>query len=61
MARRSTQLGAVDADEADHLARIEYLRVHIAGVERTISEHEHAIELIRSHGVSCLGEIEGAA
>ena len=46
---------------ADHLARIEYLRLHIAGVERTIAEHEDAIELIQRLGGSCLGDVEGAA
>lgn len=51
----------LEATEADHLARIEYLRVHIRGVEHTIRQHEEAVEAIRSNGVSCLAEIEGAA
>ena len=51
----------LEATVADHLARIEYLRLHIAGVERTIAEHEDAIELIQRLGGSCLGDVEGAA
>lgn len=50
-----------EATVNDHRDRIRFLRDHIAGVERTISEHEEAILLIESHGVSCLNEIEGAA
>lgn len=51
----------LEATEADHQARIDYLRMHIAGVERTIGEHEDAVAAIREHGVACLAEIEGAA
>lgn len=51
-----------EATVEDHEARIGYLRaVHLAGILRTISEHEAAVELIRRFGVSCLAEIEGAA
>ena len=51
----------LEATVADHLARIEYLRLHIAGVERTIAEHQDAIDLIQRLGGSCLGDVEGAA
>jgi hypothetical protein len=45
----------------DHLARIEYLRKFVAGVEVTIASHEEAIAQIRAHNVTCLGEIEDEA
>lgn len=41
----------------DHLARIEFLRSHIAGIEESIARHEADIALIQLHGVSCLDEV----
>lgn len=49
------------ATVADHRARIQFLRKHIAGCERTITFHETAIESIESAGVACLDELEDVA
>lgn len=51
----------LEATEADHLARVAYLRRHVSGVMVTIAEHEAAIGLLRDRGVSCLGEIGSEA
>lgn len=51
----------LEATEADHLARVEYLQKHVAGLERTINEHLLAVAQLHEFGVSCLGEIGDAA
>lgn len=40
-----------------HKQRLEMLLVQRAGLNQTISMHEHAIELISDGGVSCLNEL----
>ena len=50
-----------EATYEDWQLRIRLLDRHRIGIERSIAEAEEAIELIRSHGVSCLGEIGVAA
>lgn len=45
------------ATVADHLQRIEFLRVHIAGCQATIRRHEDAIKAIEAAGVACLDEL----
>lgn len=50
-----------DATEEQHLQRIGFLTTSVVGLQRTIGLHEDAVEQIRTHGVSCLREIEEAA
>lgn len=50
-----------EATIADHQARIELLARMRAGLTETMGQHEQAIALIESHGVTCLDEIEGDA
>lgn len=50
-----------DATVEDHEARIVYLESMRGAIAKTVAQHQEAIDEIRSHGVSCLYEIEVAA
>lgn len=47
-----------EATTADHRLRIGYLLAKKAGLDRTISRHEQAIEEIEAAGATCLGDIQ---
>jgi len=59
---RTFSVGGIDvtwgrATVSQHMQRIEELEENKRGLSQTQERHRAAVELIRRHGVSCLGEI----